>query len=121
MYTGYFFSPPLPSRMTTTHVSHLGRLKQELMEAVKPGTQGMQGTHTRECIIQGSLSQELQLPIHTAKEVVHGHRVRPWPPRFQEGEQHLDPTDNDRLALFSLKHVTEELLDGLLPGEEESE
>lgn len=168
------------------------------MEAGKPGTQGMQGTHIGYCIIQGSLGQELQLPIYTAKEVVHGHRVRPaerargrqsepykpqewargapqpytldiwssltsqthraevrpnwrrtiyvtshifaqwpsrpmelqmqagtvchlrlaplpWPPRLQEGQQHLDPTDNDRLALFSLKHVTQELLNGLLP------
>lgn len=58
-------------------VPHLGRLKQELMEAGKPGTQGMQGTHTGYCIIQGPLGQELQLPIHAAKEVVHGHRVRP--------------------------------------------
>lgn len=44
----------------------------------------------------------------------------PWPPRLQEGQQHLDPTDNDRLALFSLKHVTQELLDGLLPEGRES-
>ena len=39
----------------------------------------------------------------------------PWPPRLQEGQQHLDPTDNDSLALVSLKHVTQELLNGLLP------
>lgn len=199
----FFSTPHFPLESQPSCVSHLGRLKQKLMKAVKPGTQGMQGTHTGYCIIQGPLGQELQLPIHTAKEVVHGHRVRPveksrirqselhrpqkwaretpqpcslniwgpltsqktraedslaggqpylllaialhnghpdlealrdcncrqgqcatsdwhsspWPPRLQEGQQHLDPTDNDRLALLSLKHVTQKLLDGLLPGE----
>lgn len=37
----------------------------------------MQDPRTGHGAVQGRLGQELQLPIHAAEEVVHGHRLRP--------------------------------------------
>ena len=45
----------------------------------------MQGTHTGHGAVQGHLGQELQLSIHAAKEVVHGHRLRPATEKSMKG------------------------------------
>lgn len=57
--------------------AHLGRLKQELVETAEPWAQGVQDAHAGCGAIQGCLGQEVQLPIHAAKEVVQGHRLGP--------------------------------------------
>lgn len=68
--------PSLPPSLPSIP-AHLGGLKQELVETGKAWAQGVQGAYTGRGAVQGRLGQELQLPVHTAKEVVHGHRLRP--------------------------------------------
>lgn len=70
-----------------------------------------------------ALSQQLSLPEWKGR-ALRGHRAAqigrtpsPRPSGLQQGQQHLDPTDNDGLALLPLQHVAQELLNRLLPGE----
>lgn len=73
-----FPATPPPSETATPRTTYyLERLKQELVEVGKPWAKGVQGPCARPSAVQGPLGQELQLPIHTAEEVVHGHGLRP--------------------------------------------